>query len=475
LADEPIYKANRMHTVPGMFKRILLIVAGAGLGIGLTIGAACLSFAWGIFPSRDLTRSSDYVREVLQMVNQNYVDQDSASYPKLTRSAIHGMVESLDPHSEYLEARDFDELEEQLTGDFSGIGIQVEMRKGHVFIIAPIANSPGERAGIQRGDELLAVDGKPIEKAISIDAVIDRLRGKPGTKVFVELLRPSTGARLQLNLVRELIKLETVQPPQVIDDHTGYLVINEFSEHTAEEFGHALDELLEKGIDSLVIDLRNNPGGLLDAAVAVTEPFFRKGELIVFTKGRKAADSENYRAEFDGDPLALPLAILINSSTASAAEVVTGALKDTGRAIVVGERSFGKGSVQSVFKLKNGEGLRLTTARYFTPSGVSIHEKGITPQVEVVMTAEEDSKLSVQRTRTDITNEEQFKARFGFAPIADRQLEAAVEVLKGIRTLDTRAAPPAAKAGISRSRTPQRAHRAPRGTATGVGVALSEK
>jgi carboxyl-terminal processing protease len=426
-----------------MFKRILLIVAGVGLGIGLTIGAACLSFAWGFFPDRELKRSSEYVREVLEMVNQNYVDKDSASYPNLARSAIHGMVESLDPHSEYLEARDFDELEEQLTGDFSGIGIQVEMRKGHVFVIAPIANSPGERAGIQRGDELLSVDGKSIEKGAGMDAVIDRLRGKPGTKVSVELSRPSTGARLQLSLVRELIKLESVNPPQLIHDHVGYIVISEFSEHTGEEFGRALDQLLEQGIDSLIIDLRNNPGGLLDAAVAVAEPFFRKGELIVFTKGRKPSDFENYRAEFDGDPLTIPLAILINSSTASAAEVVTGALKDTGRAVVVGERSFGKGSVQSVFKLKNGEGLRLTTARYFTPSGVSIHEKGITPQVEVITTAEDDSKLSVQRTRTDITDDEEFKTRFGFSPIEDRQLEAAVDVLKGIKTLDTRAAVPA--------------------------------
>jgi carboxyl-terminal processing protease len=426
-----------------MFKRILLIVAGVGLGIGLTIGAACLSFAWGFFPDRELKRSSEYVREVLEMVNQNYVDKDSASYPNLARSAMHGMVESLDPHSEYLEARDFDELEEQLTGDFSGIGIQVEMRKGHVFVIAPIANSPGERAGIQRGDELLSVDGKSIEKGTGMDAVIDRLRGKPGTKVAVELSRPSTGARLQLSLVRELIKLESVNPPQLIHDHVGYIVISEFSEHTGEEFGRALDQVLEQGIDSLIIDLRNNPGGLLDAAVAVAEPFFRKGELIVFTKGRKPSDFENYRAEFDGDPLKIPLAILINSSTASAAEVVTGALKDTGRAVVVGERSFGKGSVQSVFKLKNGEGLRLTTARYFTPSGVSIHEKGITPQVEVIMTAEEDSKLSVQRTRTDITDDEEFKTRFGFSPIEDRQLEAAVDVLKGIKTLDTRAAAPA--------------------------------
>jgi carboxyl-terminal processing protease len=235
-----------------------------------------------------------------------------------------------------------------------------------------------------------------------------------------------------------LIKLESVRDVEVLPDRTGYILVSEFSEHTGREFGDALDRLLKEGIDSLVIDLRNNPGGLLDAAVEVAEPFFRKGELIVYTRGRKPDDSENFRAEEDGEPLALPLAVLINAGTASAAEVVTGALKDTHRAVIVGERSFGKGSVQSVFELKNGEGLRLTTARYYTPAGVSIHETGIAPNVEVVMTAEEDSKLRVQRTRSDVVDPHEFKERFGFTPIEDRQLETALDVLRGVKRLDER-------------------------------------
>ena len=433
-----------MHTVTGMLKRILIIAAGVVLGLVLSLGAARLALAWGWFPNRDLERSSAYMREVLQLVNENYVDAKSSSYDQLAKSALHGMVESLDPHSEFLESKDYTELEEELSGDFSGIGVQVEMRKGRVVVIAPIAGSPGEKAGILRGDELLSVDGKLLERGLSMDAVIDRLRGKAHTKVAVSLLRPSTGRTIDLTLVREVIKLESVRDVHVVGEHTGYIQLTEFSDHTGEEFGKALDQLLKQGIDSLVLDLRNNPGGLLDAAVDVAEPFFRKGELIVYTQGRKPADREEYRASAEGDPLRLPVAILINAGSASAAEVVTGALKDTGRAVVVGERSFGKGSVQSIFKLKNGEGLRLTTAKYYTPSGVSIHEKGIAPQVEVVMTPEEDSRLQLQRLRPDVSDPKDFKERFGFTPVEDRQLDAALDVLKGINLLRERAAPAAA-------------------------------
>ena len=184
-------------------------------------------------------------------------------------------------------------------------------------------------------------------------------------------------------------------------------------------------------MQSLIIDLRNNPGGLLDAAVAVAEPFFRPGELIVYTRGRKPSEHEEFRSERSSPPLSLPVAVLINAGSASAAEVVTGALKDTGRAVVVGERSFGKGSVQSVFRLENGEGMRFTTARYYTPGGVSIHERGITPHVEVVMTPEEDTKLAWQRSRSDLAEPKEFKERFGFDPVDDRQLETAVAVLQG--------------------------------------------
>jgi carboxyl-terminal processing protease len=424
-----------------MLKRILIIAAGVVLGLVLSLGAARLALAWGLFPNRDLDRSSSYMREVMQLVNENYFDPKAADYDHLAKLGIHGMVESLDPHSEFLESKDYNQLEEELSGDFSGIGVQVEMRKGHVVVIAPIAGSPGEKAGILRGDELLSVDGKALERGLSMDAVIDRLRGKPHTKVTVGLLRPSTGKTFDLTLEREMIKLESVRDVHVLPDHIGYIQLTEFSDHTGEEFGNALDKLLKEGIDSLVLDLRNNPGGLLDAAVDVAEPFFKKNELIVYTQGRKVSDREEYRATADGEPLRLPVAILINAGSASAAEVVTGALKDTGRAIVVGERSFGKGSVQSIFKLKNGEGLRLTTARYFTPSGVSIHEKGITPQVEVVMTPEEDSRLRLQHLRPDVSDPKEFKERFGFMPIEDRQLQAAVDVLKGISLLDERAAP----------------------------------
>jgi len=429
-----------MHTVACMLKRILIIASGVVLGLVLSLGAAQLALAWGLFPNRALDRSSSYMREVMQLVNENYFDPESSDYDHLAKSAIHGMVESLDPHSDFLESKDYHQLEEELSGGFSGIGVQVEMRKGRIVVIAPIAGSPGEKAGILRGDELVSVDGKVLERGVTMDAVIDRLRGKAHTKVAVGLLRPSTGRNLDLTLMRELIKLESVRDVHVLPDHTGYIQLTEFSDHTGEEFGKALDGLLKEGIASLIIDLRNNPGGLLDAAVEVAEPFFKKDELIVYTQGRKATDREDYRATADGDPLRLPVAILINAGSASAAEVVTGALKDTGRAVVVGERSFGKGSVQSIFKLKNGEGMRLTTARYFTPGGVSIHEKGISPQVEVVMTPEEDSRLRLQHLRPDVAVAKEFKERFGFAPIEDRQLQAALDVLRGIALLDERGA-----------------------------------
>ncbi|HWA08409.1 MAG TPA: S41 family peptidase [Opitutaceae bacterium] len=428
-----------------MFKRILAIGGGVAFGLALALGAARVSLAWGWWGHRDLDRSTDYVREVLQLVNENYVDGPPADYDKLTRSALHGMIDSLDPHSEFMESDNYREMEEEMSGKFGGIGIQVEIRSGHVIVIAPIADTPGERAGILRGDEIMRVDDKPVEKGSTMNSVVDRLRGLPNTKVRVTLFRPGTGKTFELTLVREVIKVDSVRDVHVLPGGVGYLQLTEFSEHTGVEFGLALERLVHDGATSLVLDLRNNPGGLLEAAVDVAQPFFRKGELIVYTQGRKTDDRDDYRSEAKGEPLRLPLAVIINAGSASAAEIVAGALKDTGRAVIVGERSFGKGSVQSIFKLKNGEGLRLTTARYYTPSGVSIHEKGIEPQVTVVMTPDEDSKLRLQRARSDVTAPREFEERFAFAPIEDRQLQAAVDVLKGVRALGTRAGGPVAR------------------------------
>jgi len=419
-----------------MRKRILTLAPGLLLGVGLSLTAVRLAFIWNLFPSHDLGHASAYVRDVMQIVNENYVDPKAVSYDALARAAMHGMAESLDPHSEFLESADNKELEDELNGEFGGIGVLVEVVHGRVVVIAPMLGTPGERAGILRGDQITSIDGHPVDESASMDGVVKELRGKPNTQVSVGLFRESTGQKLVLLLTREVIKVDSISDARVLPDDIGYIRLTEFSEHTGEQFGDALDKLLKQGIGSLVLDLRDNPGGIIDSAVDVAEPFFKKGELIVYTQGRTPADREEYRAETDGEPLDLPLAVLINAGSASAAEIVTGALKDTGRAVIVGERSFGKGSVQSIFKLKNGEGLRLTVARYYTPSGVSIHAKGITPQVEVVMTPDEDQSLRDQYARSDITDPAKFKDQFGVAPVEDRQLQAACDVLKGVEMLD---------------------------------------
>jgi carboxyl-terminal processing protease len=431
-----IYKPQPMDTLAAMFKRILVLLAAAAAGIAVYVAFTHALASWSLFPNRELDRSSAYVREVLKIVHENYVDGTAASYDALARHSLHGMVESLDPHSEFLEAKDNQEFDEDLNGEYGGIGIEVELHKGAFTVVNPIPGSPGDRAGIAQGDQILTIDGKSLLAGTEMDSVVDRLRGKPRTHVRLEVMRPATGRRMNLDLVREVIKIVSVRGTRVIDGTIGYIQIRDFSDHTGEQFIDALNRLLKKGIDSLVIDLRNNPGGLLDAAVAVAEPFFKKNELIVYTQGRNPDDRDSYLSETEGAPLEIPVAVLINGDTASAAEIVAGALKDTGRAVIVGERSYGKGSVQSKFELRNGEGMRLTTAHYFTPSGALIHGKGIAPQVEVVLSEEDDRKLERQEARPEITARADFKERFGFEPIEDRQLDAALDVIRAAHLLE---------------------------------------
>ncbi len=426
-----------MPTLEAMLNRFLTTAGGAIVGMALAITAAHYAAGWGLWPNRELDRSSSYVRQVMQLVSEHYVDGTQASYDELRKSALHGLVQSLDPHSEFMEAKDFSELEEDMNAEFGGVGIQVEMRNDRVVVIAPIANTPSDRAGILRGDEIVSVDGQGMDK-LPMNDVISRLRGKPNTRVSVKFFRPSTKREFDVTLVREVIKIESVRDVRVLGDDVGYIQLTQFSERTGREFIDALNKLIDSGMQALILDLRNNPGGLLDAAVEVAEPFFKKGELIVYTQGRNPKDREDFKGETNELPLALPMAVLINAGSASAAEIVAGALRDTRKAVIVGERSFGKGSVQTIFNLKNGEGLRLTTARYYTPSGVTIHEKGIEPNVDVVMTPEEDRQLRIQRARSDVQDTEEFKERFGFDPIPDRQLETALEVIQGLRVWDAR-------------------------------------
>lgn len=434
-----------------MFKRILhgVLVALLLANTALLVYLAGDRLGW--FLPGEQERQARRFRRVLAVVESRFVDPAAATPEKLTTGALGEMVRRLDPHSEFLDSRDYAKVQGDLRSEFGGIGVQIELRDERVVVIAPIAGTPGERAGILRGDRIAKVDGRPLESPVLRNA-LDRLRGKPGTKVRVGLERPENGTKreLEVELVRELIKVETIRAVSLPAPGIGYIQITQFTERTADEFRAALASLEGRGLRALVLDLRNNPGGLLTAAVDVLSPFFRDGELVVYTQGRDAASRSELHARNPGPPRTYPIAVLVNAGSASAAEIVTGALRDTRRGVVVGERTFGKGSVQTLLPLPEGEALRLTTARYFTPGGQVIHGRGIEPDVTLPVSAEDDRKLGIQRLRDDLASPAEFEARFGFAPIADRQLEAALDVLHGLLAYTAPAGSPAPTAAISR-------------------------
>ncbi len=413
-----------------MLKRFLVIAAAILAGYGLAQVAAH-SGAPSWWPDRARDRNVKYFREVLQLVKENYVGDAPPGYDELTRSALDGMVGSLDPHSQFLHADEFRETEDELTNAFGGVGIQVEQRDGQIVVITPIAGTPAERAGVRRGDRLVKIDGQPLVNP-TIEKTLRLVRGDPDTFVTLTFFRPAENRGLDFRLKRERIQMDSVRNAALLPGGIGYVQLTVFSERTGDEFKAALAGLEKQGLRALILDLRNNPGGLLDAAVDVCEQFFDHNELIAYTQGRTPESREEFRADGSHGRRTFPVAILVNGGTASAAEIVAGAMKDTKRAVIVGEKTFGKGSVQSVIELQNGEGLRLTTARYYTPGGVTIHQKGIQPQVEIEVSADDESKVRLQQTRTDLTAPAEFAARFGFERIEDVQLTAAEEVLAGV-------------------------------------------
>ncbi len=416
-----------------MFKRILQVILVTLLVANTAMFAMLLGERWGWWPQDETAAQLERFRRVLDAVGTRYVDPAAATPEKLTTSAIAEMVRRLDTHSEFLDGKEYAKVQSDLKSEFGGIGVQIELRDDRVVVIAPIAGTPGDRAGVLRGDRIVKVDGRELEAPVLRNAV-DRLRGKPGTKVRIglERLAGGTARELELELEREIIKIETIRAVSTPAPGIGYIQLTQFTERTAGEFRAALAKLEGQGIRALVLDLRNNPGGLLNSAVEVLGPFFRDGELAVYTQGREPGSRSDLHTSGDGPPRRYPVAVLVNSGSASAAEIVAGALRDTKRAVVIGERTFGKGSVQTLVQLGGGEALRLTTARYFTPGGQVIHGKGIEPDVPLSVSAEDDRKLGIQRLRDDFATPEEFRARFDFEPIADRQLDAALDVLQGV-------------------------------------------
>ena len=330
--------------------------------------------------------------EVMDRIKSAYVEP--VDDKTLLENAIKGMLSNLDPHSAYLEPEDFAELQESTSGEFGGLGIEVGMEDSFLKVVSPIDDTPASRAGIQPGDLIVKIDGQPT-KGLSMMEAVDKMRGKAGSKIVLTLMREG-GQPFDVELERAVIKVKSVRS-QLLDDGYGLLRISQFQINTGDEVGKALAKLRKdngKKLRGIVLDLRNNPGGVLQAAVEVTDHFLKKG-LIVYTEGRIA----NSELRFNADPAdaseGVPLVVLINGGSASASEIVAGALQDHKRGVLMGTDSFGKGSVQTVLPLNNDRALKLTTALYYTPKGRSIQAQGIVPDIEVArakVTREQDSE-----------------------------------------------------------------------------------
>lgn len=370
----------------------------------------------------------------MQLIRQDYVDEKKTTYRALTYAALRGMFNSLDPHSRFMEPRELKGMEDDTKSEFGGLGVTVTMREGMLTIVSPMEDTPGYRAGLLPGDQILKINGEATEQ-MELTAAIDRLRGEPGQKVTLTVLRPSSRQIKDYTVERAIIKVASVKDAKLLDAKLtggakiGYVRITQFNEPTASELGEKLDALEAQGMQALVLDLRNNPGGILEGAVDVCGQFVGPNTMVVSTEGRVASSKKAYKTSANAKRRQrFPLAILINGGSASAAEIVAGALRDLNRAVLVGETSFGKGSVQSVIELPDGAGVRLTTAKYYTPSKQVIHEKGIAPAIRATMTPEQENLLILQR-RDMVLDDAEKKQLEGFH---DTQLERAADALRGI-------------------------------------------
>ncbi|MBX9913173.1 MAG: S41 family peptidase [Pseudomonadaceae bacterium] len=332
--------------------------------------------------------------EIMDRIKAAYVEP--VDDKTLLENAIKGMLSNLDPHSAYLDPADFAELQQSTSGEFGGLGIEVGQEEGFLKVISPIDDTPASKAGIQPGDLIIKIDGQPT-KGLNMTESVDKMRGKIGSKILLTIVREGTPKPFDVELERAVIKVKSVKS-QLLDEHYGYLRISQFQVNTGSEVGNALAQLKKQNdgtkLRGIILDLRNNPGGVLQAAVEVTDHFLSKG-LIVYTKGRIANSELRFSADAADASGGVPLVVLINGGSASASEIVAGALQDHKRGVVMGTDSFGKGSVQTVLPLNNERGLKLTTALYFTPNGRSIQAQGIVPDILVrraKITSEQDSE-----------------------------------------------------------------------------------
>ena len=370
-----------------------LLIAGAGVVTFLGIASA----AWAA--NSDTYRQLNLFGDVFERVRSEFVEE--VTDKELIRAAVEGMLQTLDPHSSYMPPRDFKDMQVQTRGEFGGLGIEVTMENGLVKVVSPIDDTPASRAGILSGDMISHIDGEQV-LGLTLSEAVERMRGPIDSEITITVLRESEPAPFDVHLVRNVVKIRSVRWRR--EDDVGYVRITSFTEQTQDGLREGIAKLRHEIGDrmkGLVLDLRNNPGGLLDQAISVSDSFLDQGE-IVSTRGRRSDSAQRYNAELGDLTDGLPMVVLINSGSASASEIVAGALQDHRRAVVLGTRSFGKGSVQTIIPLPGNGAMRLTTARYYTPSGRSIQATGIEPDITVERTLLEAVEDSDQRRESDL-------------------------------------------------------------------------
>ena len=372
--------------------------------------------------------------KAVQLIRQDYVDGNKTSYHDLITAAMKGMLSSLDPHSQFMDPDDFRDMQDDTRSRFNGLGIEVSIKTGLPTVVTAMEDTPAAKAGIISGDQILKINGVSTERMDLQDAV-NILRGPPGGKVTLTLLRPSTKEIKDYTLERVEIKVQSVKGTRLLDTELtgpykiGYIRLIQFNEPTADDLSKALDELQKQGMQALILDLRNNPGGLLNSAVDVCAQFVPPNTKVVSTQGRVASQEREYSTSGAAKERPnFPMVVLANEGSASGAEIVSGALKDLHRAIVVGETTFGKGSVQNVMQLPDGSALRFTTAKYYTPSKQVIHGNGVTPNIRVPMSAEQERALFALRSAENLKPDEEKE----IIKTRDPQMLRAIDALKGV-------------------------------------------
>lgn len=427
-----------------MMRKITLLLTGMALGATAAfVGTETrlLSSTAAVAASAETYRQLNLFGDIFEKVRSEYVEKPDEA--KLMEAAINGMLTSLDPHSSYLDSKNFRDMQVQTRGEFGGLGIEVTMEEGLIKVVTPIDDTPAARAGIQANDIISHIDDEPVQ-GLTLNQAVDKMRGPVNTPVRLKVIRANRKDPLELTLNRDVIRIRSVR--WRTEGDVGYIRVTQFNEQTFEGVKTAVDKLTsEIGSDKLkgfVIDLRNNPGGLLDQAIMVSDAFLDRGE-IVSTRGRNADETQRFNAKAGDLTKGKPLVVLVNGGSASASEIVAGALQDHKRATVMGTRSFGKGSVQTIIPLGSQGAVRLTTARYYTPSGRSIQAKGIDPDTEVLQDIPDEIKGKDEtkgeaglRGHLGTQDKQERSGSSSYVPTdatKDKQLNAAFDLLRGVQ------------------------------------------